>query len=356
MPVSDGGTRGQRLVALRDLLLNSPGRKWRTREIAEIFGVSQDTAFNDLSYLSGTGQAPLIVSGVTAAYTWELDPDARQTLPPLRLDYAQGAALYAAARLLSQQHDERNEAVRSALIELIRILPKQLRPHIEATVLGFSPTASEGRDLTSIFTALSRGWLESRVVRLTYEPLGSARVFTSAFRPYLLEPSGIGYTIYFIGRSDPPGELRTFKLERVRHVDLTDDSFTVPDDFDGPEMIRRAWRVMYGDGELIHVKLRFSPFVARRVRETRWHPSQMLTETADGLIWEAEIGDITEIRPWVRSWGADCEALEPAELREDMAQESRRLTRLYGRQQDSIGMPGTLRPDQSLLDDLFGKD
>lgn len=357
MPVNDGTVQAQRLVALQGLLLSSPGRKWRTREIAEIFNVSPDTANRDMTKLSATGMVPLISSGETSAFVWELDPDARLTLPPLRLDYAQGAAMYAAARLLSQQHDERNEAVRSALIALIQVMPQQLQAHLEATVRGLAPGIGEGRDLTEIFTTLSRGWLESRVVRLTYEPLGSARVFTCEFQPYLLEPSGIGYTIYFIGQSDPPGALRTYKLERMRHVELTNETFAVPADFNGPELLRNAWRVMYGDGELRHVKLRFSPFVARRVRETRWHPSQTLTETPDGLVWEAEIGDITEIRPWVRGWGADCEALEPAELRSELTQESRRLGRLYDLSHvDARGLATTGGPDQSLLDDLFGKD
>lgn len=377
MPVNDGGRVSQRRLAIRDLLLGSPGRKWRTKEIADICGVSPDTAFRDLSELSGSGQLMLISTGETANFLWELDPDFDPRLPALRLDYAQGAALYAAARLLSQQQHERNEAVRTALLELVGVMPAPLRQHMEATVRGFASEAATtgqsspanaggaGRDLTSIFTTLSRGWLEGRVVRLTYEPLGVARVFTCAFRPYLLEPSGIGYTIYFIGQSDPPGALRTYKLERVRHVELTEERFIVPEDFDGPARFRRSWRVMAGEGELIHVKLRFNQFVARRVRETRWHPSQVLTETADGLIWEGDIGDITEIRPWVRGWGADCEALEPQELRDELVQEARRLGRLYDAYDAAphatsgdgpSGRGEQDGPDQTLLDDLFGKE
>ncbi len=136
----------------------------------------------------------------------------------------------------------------------------------------------------------------------------------------------------------------------------TDEVFAVPADFDGPALFRRAWRVMYGDGDLIHVKLRFSQFVARRVRETRWHPSQSLTEMSEGLIWEADIGDITEIRPWIRGWGADCEVLEPPDLRAYLLQETRRLTRLYGLYGLERRTTSASGPDQSLLDDLFGKE
>jgi CRISPR-associated endonuclease/helicase Cas3 len=110
---------------------------------------------------------------------------------------------------------------------------------------------------------------------------------------------------------------------------------------------------MYGDGDLEMVKLRFSQFVSPRVRETRWHPSETLTETPEGLVWEAQIGDITEIRPWIRGWGADCEVLEPAGLRDEMIYETRRLARRYGIAQ---APPTDDGPDQDLLDALFGKE
>ena len=45
-----------------------------------------------------------------------------------------GAALYAAARLLWQQQDERNDAVRRALLQLIAILPEPLNMHLETMV------------------------------------------------------------------------------------------------------------------------------------------------------------------------------------------------------------------------------
>ncbi|MGH2501464.1 MAG: DeoR family transcriptional regulator, partial [Ktedonobacterales bacterium] len=194
MPVNDGGRVSQRRIAMRDLLLSAPGRKWRTKEIADRFGVSPDTAFRDLSELSGTGQVPLLSTGETANFLWELDPDFDPRLPALRLDYAQGAAMYAAARLLSQQQNERNDAVRSALLALVQTLPGPLRPHLEATVLGFTPATTETRDLSQAFSVLSRGWLQGRIVQLAYEPLHSARLFHCVFRHYLMEPSGIGYT------------------------------------------------------------------------------------------------------------------------------------------------------------------
>ena len=36
-----------------------------------------------------------------------------------------------------------------------------------------------------------------------------------------------------------------------------------------------------------------------------------------------------EIEPWIKSWGAACEVLAPASLRERLAKEARALSELY---------------------------
>jgi len=344
--------RASRLNALERLLLSQRMREWRTKELADLFHVSVDTMSDDLGELSRAGRVPLTSEGKGPSFHWVLAENITPpALAPLHLDYVQGAALYAAARLLGQQQDERNDAVRLALNQLVSVLPEPLRPHLEALVTNLVPAETLG-NVSRTFSALSQGWLSRRLVRLSYDP-PRTRSFECRFAPYLLEPSGIGRTIYFIGHSDPPDELRTYKLERIRAAELTDDTFEIPAKFSGVELLRRAWGVMYGEGEPVQVKLRFNASVSKRVRETMWHGSQKLTEMAEGLVWEAEIGDMTEIRPWIRGWGADCEVLEPAELRKELMREARRLGRLYGVATSSAGGD---EPDESLMHDLFGED
>ncbi len=357
MPTHEGQVRATRLMTLEHLIASQPQRWWSTSELATIFAVTPDTMSRDLVELSASGRLPLIDNGkATAGFRWRVTSETQQRLPPLRLDYAQGAALYAALRLLSQQYDDRNDAIRATLIQLIGVMPQPLQLQLEA-IVSHLPQTNTHHDVSHIFTALSQGWLLRRVVRLRYEP-AQGRTYSCDFAPYLLEPSGIGYTIYFIGHSDPPEALRTYKLERIVEAMLTDQAFTVPETFDGAAMLKRAWGVMSGDGDPTPITLRFSQFVSKRVRETRWHPSQRIHESAEGLIWEADIGDVTEIRPWIRGWGSDCEVVQPAILRDEMAREARRLARLYhlpdSAQTATEGVSQT--PDPSLLADLFGEE
>ncbi len=67
------------------------------------------------------------------------------------------------------------------------------------------------------------------------------------------------------------------------------------------------------------------------VRETRWHPSQQIEDGPDGyLIWRGRIAEPQEMMPWIWGWGADCEVLAPAALREALIVETRRLAEIYG--------------------------
>ena len=141
-------------------------------------------------------------------------------------------------------------------------------------------------------------------------------------------------------------------MERIEYAKLTEESFEVPQDFNGPALLKRAWGVMYGDEEPIEVRLRFSLWVTKRVKETLWHPSQQITETSDGCEWTAQIGDTLEIENWIRGWGSDCEVFAPQELREKMIKEARRLANMYGITNSNLIPPD--KPDSNLLSGLFG--
>jgi len=308
-------------------LFRVPGRRYRTREIAEMLGINEDTAGKYLNELSGAGLLPVTKDG----HVWILPEGATIPQLELSLSYPEAVSLYLAGRLLSQTQDEQNWHVTMAVKKLVDALPPSLKQRQQGLLdaLLFSEHAeNQLRDMSHTFQVLASGWVTQRRVRLSYAP-PLRKSFECLFDPYLLEPSAIGRTIYAIGYSSGVNALRTYKLERIQQAELTNDPFTVSEKFKGPEMLQQAWGVMYGDEEPVQVRLRFSAAVTPRVRETRWHPSQELTLTRDGCEWTALIGDTLEIEPWIRGWGGDCEVLEPAELRERVLHHVRRAMMMY---------------------------
>ncbi|MGB8346096.1 MAG: WYL domain-containing protein [Ktedonobacteraceae bacterium] len=311
MPLSDAYNKTDRLYQLQMLFWKNPGRGWRTKEIAEMLTISVDSVSRYINELSVDGRLPVIKDG----WYWKLAEGATFELLPVKLNLPEGTALYLAARLLTQISDERNDHVLSVLTKLIKGMPDTIAPHQHAIVDTARERQKGQQNLSGIFEALALGWATHLQVRLFYAPPHRAS-FECQFSPYLLEPSGIGRTIYAIGHSSLANNLRTFKLERIEYAKLTNTSFEIPADFDGPALLKNAWGVMYGDEEPVEVCLRFSHWVTKRVKETVWHPSQQIKDTADGCEWRALIGDTLEIENWIRGWGADCEVLAPTGLRE----------------------------------------
>lgn len=346
------------LRMLDHMYASHPSAALTTVEVATRLGCTRRTALRYLTELSATGQLPLRQD---KKYRWRLVKGGQVPMSTLALDLREGAALYLAARLLAQQTDERNGHVIAALDKLVRAMPTPLATQLEAIVTATAAAQTSAPDMTAIFSAFVMGWASHRVVEVTYRPPHAPVPFTCRFAPYLLEPSGIGRTVYVIGAILPRGSLRTFKLERVQRAALLDDSFEVPADFDGQTLLDRAWGVMYGEAEQVTVRLRFSKWVRTRVRETVWHPSQRIVDLPDGgCEWEAHIGDVTEISPWVRGWGRDCEVIEPEELRADLIKHVRHLAATYGcaetvGAESGVADSGVISTDErAMLNNLFG--
>lgn len=348
MPTSDANNKIDRLQELQRLFHNEPERRWRTPEIATRLGVSESTALRYLDEFSATERLPITKDG----QCWVLGEHSTLDLPAIKLNVMEAAALFVSARLLSQLHDEQNRHVVEALVKLVGAMPSSLATHQQRLVeiARERQRSWSGTDRSAVFEAIAIGWARQCKVRIRYvPPRGSA--LHCDFEPYWLEPSGIGRTIYILGKSTPPGELRTFKFERIERAEvLKKEHFEIPANFNGPDLLKRAWGVMYGEERPVEVRLRFTTQVEKRVKETLWHPTQQIEDTPDGCILTLTIGDTLEIENWIRGWGPDCEVLSPAPLREHMAQQARRVAHLYHPGPDGPDDD----PDTTLLSQLFG--
>jgi predicted DNA-binding transcriptional regulator YafY len=124
--------------------------------------------------------------------------------------------------------------------------------------------------------------------------------------------------------------MRTLKIERIERIELTQDRYEIPADFDPRDLLADAWGIWYTENEPVEVALKFHRNVAGRLKETRWHRSEEETELEDGaIVWKAKVAEPLEMIPWIRSWGADCEVLEPKKLKMSVIRDVKRMARIY---------------------------
>lgn len=255
----------------------------------------------------------------------------------LHLKLHEATAVFLACRMLARYSDKPNshtvEALEKLGVSLQSVMPG-LGGHIATTSAALrSRLPKQSDDQQRVLERLTEAWATGVKVRLWYHPLKARRAYQHTFAPFFLEPSAIGYGTYVIGVAEPPGKLRTRKLERIERVELTDEPFVVPADFDPNALLAGAWGIWFeAEDQPTTVALRFAAGQAsRRMRESHWHPSQRTTLDDEGrLLWSADIDEPQEMLPWIRGWGADCEVLAPAELRERVIGELRRQHTLYG--------------------------
>jgi predicted DNA-binding transcriptional regulator YafY len=313
---SRAGTKRDRLARLGRVIavLRAHGDGIRIEDIARRVDVSVRTVYRDLKAIEGE-----IGVGVwSEGGLWGVVGEG--FLPPLKLTLSEAMAVVLSARLMVRYADKYDPDLAAAFEKLEEGLPAALREHVERTL---DRLARHPRDETFSrhVHLLTKAWAERRVVALDYDPArygtGSERR-RALVRPYLIEPSLQTHALYLIGWDETRNGMRTFKIERIRDVALTPESFEAPDaEIDG--MFERAWDII-ADQEPIEVVLRFAPTVASRVREARWHPSESVAEESDGsLTWRATVAGPIEIRLWILSWGDDVEVIAPSSLRDDVA-------------------------------------
>jgi proteasome accessory factor B len=301
----------------------------RPEEIARRVGMSVRTVYRDLRAI----ESELRVGVWSEEGLWGvLEGD---FLPPLKLTLDEAMAVVLSARLMVRYADKYDPDLAAAFEKLEEGLPPALAEHVDGTL---DILAAHPRDeaFSRHVHLLTRAWAERRVVELDYDPARYSRYGPPAerrraiVRPYLIEPSLQTHALYLIGWDEGRAGTRTFKIERIRAVTVTDRRFEPPEPGTLQASLRAAWDII-ADQDPIHVDLRFAPSVAARVREARWHPTQAVAEEAGGsLRWTATVAGTVEIRLWILSWGDEVEVLAPPELREDVASTHRRAARTYG--------------------------
>lgn len=325
MPKIDEATNQQRFDRIYLLLTRHP-LGLTEAEIADEIGMERRTTNNYLRKLEIQGKA------YKDGLYWLPLKLKESRLRPLDLSPEEAVTLYLGARLLAKQQDKRNEPAETALLKLATALKADAGVGDEifqaARELATRPM-HEGYQ--PIFREMVRGYIYRKKVEISYHPLRSNKVFQTTFSTYLIEPSPIGFSTYLIGYSSNINALRAYKLERIEAAHLTRESYVVPQDFPGLDILRNAWNIVLGE-ETVRVILRFSPDVKKRVLETRWHLSQQTDddpEKAGWLRWQVDVADTMDLIPWIRGWGADVEVLEPESLRKALTREAEKLARIY---------------------------
>ncbi|GGR11483.1 helix-turn-helix transcriptional regulator [Deinococcus ruber] len=314
----------RRLFDLMELL---QAKDRSTQELAQMFRVPQRTIQRDLDDLRDMALGLEVLPG----YRYRLRGFSSH-LKPL-----QTLAVHAATRLLYHHAPTRDRDYLLALDKLAQSLPESIRTVVQRSAQDFTPPIHDDRTLEVVTTA----WLDRRYISFEYVSPGQP-LERRELAVYFIEISRANLATYAIGYERlKRGEIRTFKLSRMKRVTPLEDHYEIAADFDPRLYLSDAWGVVGGQTEVVTVTLRFVREAVYRVMEGGY-PNMTTEEVArpDGsMIVKVRAGmDATglprELMPWILGWGPRVEVLDPPSVRAHWLNEARAVIEQFGQRDE----------------------
>ncbi|GGS82805.1 transcriptional regulator [Planobispora rosea] len=321
--------RASRLLSIL-LLLQSRGRL-TARQLAGELEVSVRTIYRDVESLHTAGIPLYGEAGHQGGY--QLLDGFRTRLTGLTAQEAQAVFLTGmpgpAAELgLGALAAAAELKIEAALPPDLREGSRCVREHFHLDAPGWYHDGDRVPRLPQVADAV---W-NKRVVTVLYRRWAEPCEVTRVLEPYGLVLKAGKW--YLVARCD--GTLRTYRVNQILDLRVTDETFERPDDFD----LAGHWRAHLADfrSRLFqgHAVIRISPAGRERLPDLMSSAVvDAVTETAgppDALGWitaTVPIESPTHARTEFLKLGAEIEVLEPAGLREAMAGTAHRLAALY---------------------------
>jgi predicted DNA-binding transcriptional regulator YafY len=282
-------------------------------DLAARTGVSTRTIRRDLEALQTAG-FPLFDETHDGRKFWTMEQKAFRRLDDTAFTLAELSALYFSRTLvecLSGTPFQRD--VSSAFDKLSGALTPGMKQFLDRMPLVMQakpdPGAQAAEPRTKEVAQLVEATMQHRRVTMRYHSFSSNREKTYLFEPYRLLFGQGG--LYVIGMVPEYKELRTFAVDRIEQLSLTEERFEpleLPDD-----AFANSLGVNQGTPERIEVV--FAPKIARYVRERVWHPSQSIEGREDGSI-RVTLNVVTDwaLKSWILGFGGLATVLSPASL------------------------------------------
>ena len=113
-------------------------------------------------------------------------------------------------------------------------------------------------------------------------------------------------------------DFRTFAVERVEKIEVGEEGFEIPADFNVSEYARGAFGIAGGKPEAVEIA--FDAEIAGYIRERVWHESQGLEDGPGGsVVLRLNVAPGFELKAWIKGFLPHVRVLKPASLRDAIA-------------------------------------
>lgn len=192
----------------------------------------------------------------------------------------------------------------------------------------FEKIPSSQKWLTTIVSAMR----DRKAIMITYQSFWKDKTFTFTAYPYCLKLFKQRW--YMLAASDGADDLRIYSIdERMTNVEVTDEYYEIPSDFDAEEYFSNYYGVIIGtDWEPQEVKIKVANDQVRYFDTLPLHVSQQkMEEESDEYftIYRFHLAPTHDFKKEIMSWGASVEVICPEDFRQEIKEEINAMQEYY---------------------------
>ncbi len=310
-----------RLITLIMLLQRQPNQK--AASLAEKLGVSIRTLHRYFAMLDEMGIPVYTERGPHGGFSLVRG----YKMPPLILTPEEATAVYLGTSLVEEMWGSLyHEAAQGAMAKLDNLLPDEQRQEIawaRRSLIATGLNRADMQALVPVLEKLRRAVREHRRVNIHYRSTSSPHAEPRDIDPYaLVHRWGWWYVVAYCHLRH---EMRSFRVDRIDHLSLSDKLYEIPGDFDIQAYLEKELKAQ----PQIQVCLRFAPEAAHVALTNRayWKSveeqadgSVLVTMSTPDLIWAASTA---------MAYGPAVKVLEPEIVRRMVAEWAQAVAEQY---------------------------
>lgn len=298
-----------RLITLIFLLQNQPNQK--ASELAEKLGVSLRTVHRYFGMLNEMGIPIYSERGPYGGFSLVRG----YKMPPLVFTLEEAVSVVLGTGMVEELWgDLYREAARGALAKLENLLPEEQAREVawaRSSLVATGMNRADLKALTPVLEKLRRAIREHRSANMNYQSQNSQVPHPSqrGLDPYALVHRWGWW--YVIGFCHVHKKVRTFRVDRISDITLTDKTFNPLEDFDLQTYMKSEFQTQPQVTACLRFETEFAGLVSENYSywervETKQDGSVEVTFSAPTLEWAASTA---------LAYGPAVEVLEPTELR-----------------------------------------
>ena len=204
---------------------------------------------------------------------------------------------------------------------------KSLLLHLERKIHSINEWPKDYSHLRDIVRKCIEALIHQKRMKISYRRSGSREQSQHVLKIYTLVQYRNG--LYLLAESDKGEKIMTFAVERIVTAEVTGSKFQYPPDFSPQKHLDGAFGI-FASKEKKNVVVHFDGDVKDNVSARQWHPSQKIEILKNGkLKLTMRVGNLTQVAPWILSYGQLAQVIEPKELREQIKDDIRGMSKKY---------------------------